>query len=262
MTYRVIVIPESHDQVAVSQNRFPYTAYDYTFRTKGERDLYVSGMNAMADLKEYEIGDAAPTSQEIIIEDEAVTFDIANEAERSALLLGLEEGDGWLSPKVFTSEDDEERFAGLVSLLSDKERVEQMSKRAVGESERNEILSLYRETGITLLAVAMAAATSQSVVGVRVDEDFLDVRVAAKEGFYFNPASGVIERGQPDFVSPEKTTRVDGNELLSEYPGRYSDLELATAVEDACKIFGETFRETISSIPKSPTSEPVAQFGL
>jgi hypothetical protein len=263
MSYRVIVIPEAYSKTDVSNDRIPYNVYDQVFGTLEEAEAYKKGANALNDGVEWDYGDGTATTQEIIINGEGYEFKVTDENVRAALIAGLDAADGWDCPDVYTSWEDGDEFERVASILAEKEMVQSMAIRFAKDAVRERVLSSYRKSGITLLAVAMAAATDQKLIGVRVGEDFLDVRVSRKNSeWVFNPATGEVEKGRSGMVSPENAVEIDGNAFLNEYPARYSSAELLDAVGIACRTFGTSFREAITQIPKKSTPAPAVSFGM
>jgi hypothetical protein len=263
MKHRVIVVPEKHCQTSVEANRFPYRVYDYVFSSQGEHDAYVKGLRAMANLAEYEFGEATAATQEILIDGKQTVFQVGNELERRALLMGLEDGDGWEAPKLFSRSEDADDFERVAAILSDKAAVTNLSKEAVTGKQRNEILSKYLAQGITLLATAMAAATDMELIGIPIGEDVYDVRVSRRSlKSVFNPARGEIEDDLSEMVSLERVEKIPGDVHLDTYPDRYSNAELEEATRNAILIFGDAFAGAVTHLPKRPSPQLSARPGI
>lgn len=251
MTYKAIVIPLREDQARIEEDLFPEQHSEVEFETLGEMEAFKAGFNALSDLMEYHLQKEHKTSQVVSINGEKVKFPIKNEAERSALMAGLEAADGFVWPRLYVAHEVAEKYETIVKLLSDKLAVEEAGDQQVSAEDREAALSKYAtDEKQFLLAVAMGAATSEEITGHLDQGKLNDLRVAIGGcNDTFDLRKGVVEKFVPRSYDPVKYPEVSAGEYLLRHPEEFSNTGLREAVFDAIKIFGRPFSNAIRNIP-------------
>ena len=114
---QVIVLPTLVDQGNVKKGIRPDNHFLHEFATEAEVEFFVQGVEAMADLVEYQVREDRGLSIDIEIGGETFSLSFGTEAEKSAYFAGLEDGDGFFAAECVREGDDE--FDATLALVSD-----------------------------------------------------------------------------------------------------------------------------------------------
>ena len=113
---KVIVLPTGEDHADFKTGRRPNNHLERSFATDAEAKSYEDGIGAVNDLVEYAILKDKGFGLTVKIAGESIDIVFDSVAEKDAYKQGLEDGDGFNSPRVLL--EGSEEFSSAEALLA------------------------------------------------------------------------------------------------------------------------------------------------